>query len=663
MYMFSSFDTNQFFNSLDHMVGSQPDQANVEDFFKRSMSSAIDSSSPIVNQLTVLNEEIGFFRSRGEHTNSTAAARLALGLLENPDNSDDITPTVTFNTIINAATAYRAAHLYDRSLPLYQQALGIADSETMTGHSSLPTRSVASLHNNLSILYSDTDEPQKALDELEKALFILEAEKNPVSQHDLLEEIGSTHSNMALVLLDLRRYDDAREHAQKADELYVDNGFNVSTPHYAAILSTLAQCETLAGKPEQAKDHYSKALAIITNAYGKSSDQYAAVSANLETVNEILAAAATDSAVPSGAGSENSAAVPAGSSATDSVAPVGSAAAVASSIAPSLTPLSGLEIARKYWEQFGKPLIHKKYPQLEGRIAAGLVGHGSEKYGFDDEFSRDHDFGPGFCWWLTAEDYAQFGKQLQHDYDKFPHEFMGVSAEPSRQTPRTQGARKRTGVFSIPEFFESLTGLSQAPSTEGDADNNDNLLWLSLSEPTLSAATNGEVFADPLGAFSSVRQGFKRLPKDVGLCMVSQRLGMMAQAGQYNFPRMMKRGDAHAAQLCMTQFAQATISLVFLVNSPMIAGYMPYYKWQFAALRKLSRRMGMLLTDVCEPLEKAMDSSVNNPKKTEGFITQIARSVVRELRKQGMTQISDDFLEWHRPYVEELISDSRLKSL
>ena len=43
--------------------------------------------------------------------------------------------------------------------------------------------------------------------------------------------------------------------------------------------------------------------------------------------------------------------------------------------------------------------------------------------GFDDAYSQDHDFGPRFCLWLTDEDYAAIGEQLEVDYEALPRKF------------------------------------------------------------------------------------------------------------------------------------------------------------------------------------------------------------------------------------------------
>ena len=49
-----------------------------------------------------------------------------------------------------------------------------------------------------------------------------------------------------------------------------------------------------------------------------------------------------------------------------------------------------------FYETLGKQMIHKKFLQYENRIAVGMVGEGSDCYGFDDEISMDHDYGIGF---------------------------------------------------------------------------------------------------------------------------------------------------------------------------------------------------------------------------------------------------------------------------
>ncbi|MFC2025291.1 hypothetical protein ACFLTG_02645, partial [Chloroflexota bacterium] len=84
--------------------------------------------------------------------------------------------------------------------------------------------------------------------------------------------------------------------------------------------------------------------------------------------------------------------------------------------------MKGLELCESYFFEVGTPLIAEKFPAHKDKIAAGLVGDGSECFGFDDELSRDHDWGPSFCLWLTPQDYATIGMSLQVEYDKLPGE-------------------------------------------------------------------------------------------------------------------------------------------------------------------------------------------------------------------------------------------------
>ena len=54
--------------------------------------------------------------------------------------------------------------------------------------------------------------------------------------------------------------------------------------------------------------------------------------------------------------------------------------------------MQGLELAKRYYEEVGRPMLERDFPELLPRLAAGLVGDGSECLGFDDAISQDHDF-------------------------------------------------------------------------------------------------------------------------------------------------------------------------------------------------------------------------------------------------------------------------------
>lgn len=695
----ATFDTQQFLNGLDAIFDRHTAATEAGPYLEQAMVDA-ENAGDEAGLLTVLNETMGFYRSQGRHKENQWIVQRALELAARMGLTTG-TSEAWATTLINCATSMRAAKQYDQAEDLYHQA------QSVCRHSLAPTdRRLAALHNNLSMLYSETNRPDKAELELREALRIIEASSvNPDADID----VASSHTNLALTLLTEHKLEGAHWHAAKALEIY-RTGHLEHSAHYASALAGFAQVCFAERRHADAVTGYRHALAVIEECYGKDTDYWRITADNLRQAEEAAAQAgvtvdnagvAGDAGALPQSGSRlpnspaqgktgaNAASFP--STVSVSTGSVGAAEAV------SACPVSGLKLARAFWTQMGKPMIAAKYPQYAGRIAAGLVGHGSECYGFDDTYSQDHDFGPRFCLWLTDEDYAAIGEQLEADYEALPRKFS-VDAQGrvtfeaharsdasgtfpsagagSPVTPRAQGANRRDGVFRIGDFFESITGYRTAPAQTAPHE------WLMLQESTLAAATNGEVFADPTGQFSKTRQGFKDMPDDVRLALISKRLGMIAQAGQYNLPRSLKRGDGAAAWLSIHEFVQATASLVFLVNVPMVVGYMPYYKWQFAALRKLSGSMFALLPNVGEQLETVMRLSsaacyggagfgeggkgaATAIEKINDVVEQIAADIVKELKREHLTTSGETFLEWQRPYVEDRIAsdDPVLKSL
>lgn len=655
-------DAAQFYNELDEMFANHASADAIETYLLRKLTEA----NPL--QLSILNELMGFYRSRGEHTKNQPIINRALNLANKMQLAGTEAGTTT---LINAATSLRAAGDYDRAEKIYTQALN--ESAMTLG---AKNRKLAALHNNLSMLYSETGRTHDAIEELNQALEILQ---NTSTDPERDIDIAATHTNLALAMLQectkehtkecskecshpntstnskSATLESAFEHASTSVRMYIA-GNNENQPHYASALAGFAQVQCARGEYAQAEESYSKALDLIARCYGKDSESYAITTENLRQTRE-LAEKVTEESIEiqesSSQQTENQHA------ATQNEA--------------NHNIKTGMQLAQSYWQTYGKTLLDQpKFAKYKNRIAAGLVGHGSECYGFDDEISRDHDFGPGFCLWLTDDDYAEIGADLQNAYNALPQKYAGF--ESRNETPRAKSCEssKRVGIFRISEFFENITGFPTAPAA------NEPHLWLSLSDSTLAAATNGKIFADPLGEFSKARQSFKLMPNDVRISLISRRLGMISQAGQYNFPRMIARKDASAAWLSINEFVRATASLVFLLNNPVTAGYLPYYKWQFAALRKLSNRMASRLPEVCGKLESVMrlssaacfggDGSGGDgfgeggkgagiaQKQVTQIIDNICEDIVRELQYEGLSDCGETFLEWQRPYVEAHIN-------
>lgn len=302
--------------------------------------------------------------------------------------------------------------------------------------------------------------------------------------------------------------------------------------------------------------------------------------------------------------------------------------------------MKGLELARRYFFAHGAPLLERCFPDCSGRIAAGLVGEGSECFGFDDEISRDHDFGPAFCLWLRAEDHREIGAALSEALATLPTEFEGV-----RPSAASEWARGRRGVLEVGAFYAGLIGLARAPRSLQE--------WRAIPESRLAACTNGEVFCDPCGEFSRVRaQLLAFYPEDVRRKKIASRCMSAAQAGQYNLPRSLRRGELVAARLAEAQFLAHALSLVFLLNRR----YAPFSKWMHRASRDLP-----VLGASAHALAGAIVQALGTRRKLAA-VEALCAEIVGELRRQGLSDSTSAFLADHGPMAQRGIEDPELRA-
>ena len=307
--------------------------------------------------------------------------------------------------------------------------------------------------------------------------------------------------------------------------------------------------------------------------------------------------------------------------------------------------MKGLEISKAFYYDYGKPLLEKRFPELVPYLAAGLIGSGSECYGYDDEVSRDHDFEPGFCIFLPGEEVVdrKAAFALERAYAGLPREFMGL-----RRALVSPVGGARHGVIRTADFLMDKTGT------------NDGVLslyeWLTLPDYSLSEVVNGEIFEDRYGGITAVRDRLRHRPQDVRLKKLAGHLLLMAQAGQYNYQRCLRHGETGAAQLAVTEFVKSAMAAAFLLND----AYQPYYKWSFRALRELDK-----LPFMAELLEYLLTTDNEKDTRDEKIdvMEGIAADVIGELQAQGLTQAVCGDLEKHAYSVNDRIADAQIRNM
>lgn len=307
--------------------------------------------------------------------------------------------------------------------------------------------------------------------------------------------------------------------------------------------------------------------------------------------------------------------------------------------------MKGLELSEAFYEEFGRPMLEREFPDLLPYLAVGLFGGGSECFGYDDEISRDHDFEPGFCIFLPDEETVDRRSAflLERAYAKLPRSFRGFERE--MMLP-VGGARH--GVLRTGEFFLKTAGTADGVLSLEQ--------WLSIPEEALAEATNGSVFYDNFGEVTGIRQALAAFPEDIWLKRLAGNLLLMAQAGQYNYPRCLGHGEPAAAQMAVYEFTKSALAAVFLLNER----YQPYYKWVFRAMRELPELSGL-----AEPLEYLLTTGNQKemiPDKTR-IIEEVADAIVKKLKETGLTRVGGQELERHAYSVNDRIKNAELRNM
>lgn len=302
--------------------------------------------------------------------------------------------------------------------------------------------------------------------------------------------------------------------------------------------------------------------------------------------------------------------------------------------------MNGLALAQCFFERHGLPMLRQQFPSFAWLIAAGLIGDGSDCLGYDDEYSRDHDWGPGFCLWLTEADYRTIGPDLAEAYAALPKHFEGFERNTS------EWADGRVGVFEIGSFLRGFIGRPAVPATAQE--------WLRIPEKNLAACTAGKVFYDPLGEFSAIQRRLRGFyPDEVRLAKIAARCMSVGQSGQYNYLRSVRRHEAFAAQYAETKFCADAMSLVYLLNRR----YAPYYKWLRRGLVGLPKLGDFMVKKVAALVR------TDSPAAKLKVIDQICGAIVNELRAEGLTDLESRFLVDHGPEVQKRIASPALRAM
>lgn len=249
-------DTCHFFETLDQLFAEKRmDEAETYMQAQLDQAKAKGDHSAII---TLCSELGGYYRVTSRYDAAKALYETALRELHflQAENTE-----ACGTTLINYATTCTMSGDLQKALALYAEA-----AEIFRGEAYAADYRLATLYNNISMLYQQTGQYAQAQAHLDHALRILR------QLQDSDQEIAITYTNLANLYLAQNQIDAAQEAANLSLTLF-DRLTGDRDVHYAAALCALGEVAERQGAPKKAAVLFQRAMELTLRDFGEN-DHY-----------------------------------------------------------------------------------------------------------------------------------------------------------------------------------------------------------------------------------------------------------------------------------------------------------------------------------------------------------------------------------------------------
>ncbi len=243
-----------------------------------------------------------------------------------------------------------------------------------------------------------------------------------------------------------------------------------------------------------------------------------------------------------------------------------------------------IDISHDFFDQIVKPVLEENYPDETAQMVFGVFGLGSEALRLDDEYSRDHH------WGLRID--ALMPEDIFTNKREAMLETLGANL-PATFQGHELGEGLVAGAGIAPDilagFLSRTIGINRPPETYEE--------WMGIPEEDIIHVVNGEVWHDPVGQFTAIRQSLQDYyPEPVRLRRMAHWCRYFSGMGTYALKRAILRDNEMFAATAFGKTVRWGIQLAFMLDKH----YYPYDKWLYTFFQRLPRmydRLGAIVDE------------------------------------------------------------------